>query len=312
MAGEHPLDPATRDEPAGDPPRAPSRPDAHSRPRRLQNLLIAIALLAEFVALIGHPLFGWGPTRATYAATPAPLTLSPPLPPSGAAVLIRLAAVAAQRSGLVGAPHGTYAYVKRETWQLAPQRSGHAPPSVVVPVIIESWRDLGGGTGRVVTLARDPRIKTGTPRVSAPSGAALPALAITAVALVRRLQAAAPAGAGPATGFLGLAGLTADQPVPPEAQAAILRLLARAPGVINSGTVTDRAGRPGVAVSVDSAGSGQLVRTTLVFAAATGALLEADQTLVGDPQRSDVQQGAVLAYTTFLAAGDVGSVTARP
>jgi hypothetical protein len=82
--------------------------------------------------------------------------------------------------------------------------------------------------------------------------------------------------------------------------------------VINSGTVTDRAGRPGVAVSVDSAGSGQLVRSTLVFAPATGALLEADETLVGDPARSDVRQGAVLAYTTFLATGDVDSATARP
>jgi len=249
MAGEHPPDPLVRGERGDDPPPAAPRSDALSRPRRLQNLVIAVALLAELVALIGHPLFGWGPTRPTYAATPAPLDLSPPLPPSGAGVLIHLAAVAAERSAVVAARHGTYAYVKREAWQLAPQRSGHAPPSRVVPIIIESWRDLSGGTGRVVTVTRESRTGTSPPRVSAPSGAPLPALALSAVALVRRLQAAAPAGAGPATGFLGLAGLADVRPIPPAVEAAILRLLARAPGAINSGTVTDRAGRPGAAVT---------------------------------------------------------------
>lgn len=307
MSGEHPPERAAPDEPAGDPPPA----DGLSRPRRLQNLVIAIVLVAELVALLGHPLFGWGPTRPTYAPTPAPLTYSPPLPPSGAAVLTRLAAVAAHRSGAVLAPHGTYAYVKREAWQLAPKLSGHAPPSDVVPVVIESWRD-SAGSGRVVSLVRNPRSDATSVRVSAASGGPLPALSTSVVALVHRLQAAAPASSGPATGFLGLAALADDQPIAPAVQAAILLLLARTPGVINSGTVTDRAGRPGVAVSVDSAGSGQLVRSTLVFAPATGALLEADETLVGDPARSDVRQGAVLAYTTFLATGDVDSATARP
>jgi hypothetical protein len=95
-------------------------------------------------------------------------------------------------------------------------------------------------------------------------------------------------------------------------EAVILGVLARIPGVTNSGAVVDRDGRVGVAVSLDSDASGESVRYTLVFAPATGALLEADQTLSGDAQAPDVRQGAVIAYTTFLAAGYVDSTTASP
>jgi hypothetical protein len=291
---------------------AADRPDVLPRPRRLLNTVIAVALLAELVALIGHPLFGWGPGKPTYAATPAALDYHQPLPPSGSAVLIRLADVAAQRSAVVPVPHGAYAYVRRQTWQLAPRRPGHSDRAPVIPAVIESWRRYLGGAGRAVTVVRNPRSGVVTTRTTSPSGGALPALSTSPVALVHRLETAAPPGSGPATGFFGLATMAAVEPIPPASEAAILRLLAHSPGVLNAGAVIDRAGRPGVAVSIDSNGPGQLVRSTLVFAPSTGALLEADETLIGDPQRSDLRQGAVLAYTTFLAAGRVDSPTARP
>jgi hypothetical protein len=266
---------------------------------------------AEFVALIGHPLFGWGDKY--YAATPPSLVYHAPLPPSGADVLIRLAAAAqsaANHSAAAPSAPGAYAYVKRQSWQLADAGSGAPPPARVLPVVTESWQ-APNGAGRVLRFIRGAS-PVSTQTAAGGSGRSLPPLSTSAPALAGRLRAAAPGTPGPAGQFVGLAKLTGDQPIPPRAEAVILELLARLPGLIDSGTVIDRDGRAGVAVSLESGASGELIRYTLIFAPATGALLEADQMLVGDPSAPDVRPDAMIAYTTFLAAGYVDSTTARP
>jgi hypothetical protein len=91
-------------------------------------------------------------------------------------------------------------------------------------------------------------------------------------------------------------------------QAAILRLLARIGGLINTGSVVDRDGRPGVAVSLDSAFTGVMTGYTLIFDQQTGDLLDAEQTLIGKPRKDlDVQADSIIAYTTFLASGYVAN-----
>lgn len=106
--------------------------------------------------------------------------------------------------------------------------------------------------------------------------------------------------------------LADSQPIRPLVEAAILRLLARIPGLIDSGTVSDRDGRAGVAVSLDSGYTGHMIRYTLIFGQGTGELLDAEQTLTGDPGKLDVPEGSILAYTTFLASGYVATTTTRP
>lgn len=107
-------------------------------------------------------------------------------------------------------------------------------------------------------------------------------------------------------------GLALLQPVPPRAESAILRVLARSPGLIDSGEVTDRAGRRGVAVSLDSAYTGLPTRYTLIFDPGTGGLLGEEESLLGNPGRLGVGPTAVIAYTAFLSSGYVATPTARP
>jgi hypothetical protein len=311
MSGEPAPDSPARDRQAEDPAPKDPRRGLRSPSRRLQNAVVALALLAELVALIGHPLFGWGPKPKARAATPAPLTYHATLPPSGAQVLVRLAAAAARQSGFTPAAQGTYAYVERQAWQLSVGRSGSPPPANVIPVVTESWR-ASDGSGRVVTFIRGPGSRSAGRLQSAAARRPLPAMSTTPTVLLAELWDAAPAGVGAARELLGLAALAAEQPIPARVEAVALGLLARIPGVINSGTVTDRDGRAGVAVSLDSDSSGEPIRYTLIFAPASGALLEADQTLEGDPEEPELRPGAVIAYTTFLAAGYVDSTTARP
>jgi hypothetical protein len=45
---------------------------------------------------------------------------------------------------------------------------------------------------------------------------------------------------------MALTDLARQQPIPAHVESAILRLLAHTPGLINHGSVIDRAGRPGV------------------------------------------------------------------
>jgi hypothetical protein len=269
-----------------------SRPRSHS----IQNGVVAAAILAELVLIIGHSLFGWGAT--TYAATPRPLAYDAPAPPSGAQVLMMLSAAAARQPAQPAGTATAYAYVRKREWRLAPEKAGHPPPSRVIPTVTESWL-RADGSGRVVS---------GGASVEVPAAHPLPALSPNRAVLARLLGMASPASVPSARQFVALTSLSGTEPIPSLVEAGILRLLALIPGVSYSGGVTDRDGRPGIGVSVESSETGLDVLYTLIFNQSTGQLLEADQTLDGAPGDLDVPQGSVIAYTTFLASG----YTARP
>jgi hypothetical protein len=277
----------------------------------IQNAVVGIALLAELIALIGHPLFGWGPEPKVYEATPRPLVYTAPVPPSGHAILLALAAAAARQPVPARAAPPSYAYVERETWHLAARASGQPVSSRALPALIESWLKPDG-SGRLLTVTstgRRSRIDDETITAAAP----LPRLTANEAALADALMPGHVGHTVPAAEFVAITTVADRQPIPPPVQAALLRLLARLRGLINSGTVIDRDGRPGAAVSLDSAYTGVMTGYTLIFDQLTGGLLDAEQTLIGNPPPSlDVQAGAILAYTTFLASGHVISTTARP
>jgi hypothetical protein len=143
------------------------------------------------------------------------------------------------------------------------------------------------------------------PQTGRDAGSGPPRLRLSTVPAViaHQLDLGHPRRIGPVERFVALTDLALNQPIPPRAQSGILRVLARSPGLIDSGEVTDRAARPGVAVSLDSAYSGAPTRYTLIFNPDTGILLGEEETLLGNPGKLNVRPRSVIAYTAFPCVG---------
>src|SRR5205823_3250959 len=107
--------------------------------------------------------------------------------------------------------------------------------------------------------------------------------------------------------------LLEESPAPPALRAALFRALARFPDVRSFGTVTDPAGRKGVAVALtgrDGATTGDGARIELVFDPGTSALL-AERSVAVRPLMG-VGPGTLFASRTYLDAGVVASNHATP
>lgn len=114
-------------------------------------------------------------------------------------------------------------------------------------------------------------------------------------------------------------GIAKQQTVPPALWAAMLRVLATTPGLTSQGTVTDRAGRPAVAVSFETTlGGGRPSRVVLLFGPDTGAFLGEERILttkLGDgPYDAYLRTRipAVTAYRAVLSVGRVATDDDRP
>jgi hypothetical protein len=129
--------------------------------------------------------------------------------------------------------------------------------------------------------------------------------------LARQLEIAHSPTIGPVGQFVALRDLALQQPIPQSIESTALRVLADNPDVSYDGSVVDRAGRPGLAVSLTSAYSGVPTRYALIFDR-TGRLLWEEETLIGDPRKLNVRSPSVIGYTTFLASGDVATTDTRP
>jgi hypothetical protein len=79
----------------------------------------------------------------------------------------------------------------------------------------------------------------------------------------------------------------------------------------NAGTVTDRIGRTGVAVSTESSNSGLNTRCTLIFDPNTGMLLDFEQVLL-EAGKLPVKVPATSSYTVWITTGHVNSIGDLP
>jgi hypothetical protein len=299
----------------GTPRRRLRYTEAVARPRSIQNGVIAVVIFVELIVLIGHPLFGWGPSHHRFAATPPTLAITPATPPSAAATLLELSAVA-RRQARAGAPApGAFAYVQREQWQLADQRVGGRRVDHPLPRLISTWR-AADGAGRALIVARTRRGEATTATALPAGGVRVPALTGSAATLDHRLGLHR--GVSTQTALAAFAGLAAEEPIPAGAESEILRLLAGDAGLTNAGTTRDRNGRPGIAIQFTNAaartvvGPGLAVRDTLVLDPRTGALLEFDTALAGPPGHLNVQSGALLSYVVYLRSSRVARPGERP
>lgn len=277
------------------------------RGRRLQNAVLAVACAALAVVIAAHELSG---PSVTLAATPKPLAYHSPTRDAraGRQELLALAAAAA-RQPPTATTHPRYAYTKTMGWYLGTRVDGQATTSVVVPSTTQSWAAPNGRT-HVHRVLRRPDGSRYVDDFTVSNGPAPVQLSTNGAVLERQLAVGHPLSDGPVEKFTALTDLAARQPISPGAESAILRLLARIPGLINRGSVIDRAGRPGVAVALDSSYSGLLTRYTWIFDPHTGALLGDEETLI-DAGKLHVRTGSIIAYTTFLVSGWTASAPSR-
>lgn len=275
--------------------------------RRIQNAAVALALLAVASVIVGHELSG----SVTFAATPKPLAYHATAhdAPSGRQELRRLAGAAARQPAPAGT-HPRYAYTKTMGWYLGTRVDGQATTSVVIPSTTQLWV-APDGRAHVHRVTSRPDGSRSVDDFTVGKDPVPVQLSTNGAVLARQLALGHPFSNGPVEKFVALTDLAALQPIPPGAESAILRFLARVPALINRGSVIDRAGRRGVAVALDSTYSGLLTRYTWIFNPHTGALLGNDETLI-DPGKLHVRKGSVISYTTYLSSGWTSSASRPP
>jgi len=287
--------------------------------------LTAAAAAALVLGLVGLP-GGTSPAYA-YAATPPMLALHPTGRSAGA-LLHTLAGRAALAPASAGT--GPYDYLQIQSWSLNSAVASHQATSTIVPELTQLW-SAPDGSGRLSIVPGTATLSHGaltvhqdgagqdlrpgsvgvarTPRTDPTTLSAAPKV------LAKQLLVN--------SGGLSYDPDTANDPVPlqllrnvlalhqqqvlsPKVNAALLQVLAAIPGIREQGTVTDRVGRPGVAVSLDTTW-GRPYRYILVFDQTSGALLDHEQIATtiyraGQPEPLHVHIPAVVQYMAYLTS----------
>ncbi|MEV4481874.1 CU044_5270 family protein [Micromonospora coxensis] len=260
-----------------------------------------------------------GPSAPVLAATPPPLSLQyAHNPPPARDALLRLATTL--QSGPTGTDQGgRFSFVQVGQWSLNMASGKGGTAVAVVPQVVSTWR-APDGSGKIATVdldsfAIDQRPDAATVIAAASHRAATvenyPVGELAAVvaeplprdvtALERALYAHQPRANGPKSAVRAVADLYRTNTVDRDVRVAVLQFLARTDAVLLRGTVTDRLGREGLAVSVDSDGGG--TRDLLVFDRHTGWLLAYESMYLRPPEKLPVRTPAVFSYVLYLDHG---------
>ena len=187
---------------------------------------------------------------------------------------------------------------KIKSWDLF-TRVGDEVTSTIVVTESESWRaanDSGAIVhkrgGKTETMELQPgqigmwhdRPPTGTDQAAA------------------WLKMGHPAENGPAEVMVAITDLARERVLTPAERAAVLRVLARVPGLMANGEVEDRAGRIGQAFSLNSRYTGLMTRYTLIVDPATGEFLGFEQMLTENAGKLNVKIPSVIGYESYLVA----------
>lgn len=323
---------------------SPARPALRGRwvavPTRWRLITVGTLAVATALAVLVTQLPGGHGTGAAYAATPPMLRYHAAGKPA-AKVLDDLAARITGQPDTTGT--GDVRYVRVRRWLLVPTLDADRGTggAAVTADLIETWL-AGDGAGQVLRTPGGVRAE-GTGQALPPGSKAAEATAETGsgrftevpldlaalpqdpVALANWLDQrpdTKATGSRPssvaARRIGGLRAVWDQQPVPPEVQARFLRVLADTPGLVDEGTVTDRAGRSGRAVAVEADEGAARVRHVLILDPGTGAPLGYEKILLterGQEQWTPLQPvrvPAVVEYVAYLAAARVATVGGQP
>jgi hypothetical protein len=269
-----------------------------ARPRRgpLPVAAAAVAVMLVAVAVWGDV---GGSGRPAIAATP-PL-LQPLGPPTGPArPVLEQAAVAALNLSPPG--DGTHAHVRIASWYLSTEVSGGQARSEIIPAVTERWTGPDGATtvarsegdGATAEVERYAPGEYGT--VVAADLPAEPA-ALRDALLGNEQVPDGPELLDDAEGILRAGPLT------PAQLSTLWGALALQPDLQVFGPVTDRAGRQGVAVGLDTDYGGLPSRLLLLLDPATGRPLGNEEILTTDPGLLNVAIPSVIGYEAYLETG---------
>jgi hypothetical protein len=260
----------------------------------------AAALLAVTFVLVPH-----GGGGSAYAATPPLLQYrTTAAAPSGQELLRQLAALA---EGQSQRPTGRYDYVKTRGWYLDFRAAGGSVKGPLDATFRQQWI-APDGSGRLEETRGD---RTTLNDNFASGGLAGPQAWPTDPGALRAELAKSHPNYGTFEWFTAVGDVWHTRVVSPRLQAGLLRMLADERDLTNAGTVTDRVGRTGVAVSTESRNSGLNTRYTLIFDPKTGMLFDFEQVLL-EAGKLPVKVPATSSYTVWITAGHVNNLGELP
>ena len=281
---------------------------------------ILLMIAASVAAIRTTDISSAGPSRGAALAVPPPTTSSPNPPTTGD----RLLAIADR---LVAAPgdstSGKYEYRHTRTWMLT--STGQLAPRPMTTAVLSRddrrWvaRDASGTVTAVeagpdYTLAgagpgyrstdtefTRHRAVTTTHPARGLGGSITGPIPTDPVLLARVLAAVDPTRTGSEATIIDVQDLFSARYVSPPARAAILRVLAAVPGLVCHDQVTDRLGRTGIAVSLNTeTRDAPALRHSLIFDPATGQLLAYEQRLTAREPDFRVPAGKIYLYHLFI------------
>jgi len=289
-------------------------PRTHGSGRRWWVPAAGVAAAAALAVSLGLP----GRSATAMAATPPVLQYTQAASTSRAqAQAIAQQCLKRQRSARAVPSAFT---VRWSEWSLATRVAGRQVTSAVVPVQVsltrqsdgsaelvrrtsapqfpdrasrQRWVDDGRPAAQPVTVAH----QRWAPGGFSPDAAALPddpARLLPALAHGHPI-----AQIGDAEVLVAIADAYRSARLSPAQQAALFSFATSRAGLEPLGEVTDRAGRVGYALSVESDYSGLPTRYTAIFDPVTGRLLDLEQTLTRSAGSLGVRVPATIGYTVF-------------
>jgi hypothetical protein len=288
----------------------------------------------------------WDDHGIAHAATPTLLQFDPTGMSDARTVLEQLADKAAAAPAAPG--QGIYDYVLLQGWYLNSAVTRKGTTSKVEPTSTESWTSRDG-SGRSVTIdgeveARRYKEQSGSGAVSSKIVGAksvtfgengtqriplvdLSKFSRNPTTLSRELLI----NSGTMTyreskdnpdwfqRVANIRELYRRQVIPPDLQAALLRVLSKTPGLVTLGRGQDRVGRRVLAFSLQSAAHGRPAAFNFLLDPDTGSLFGYEEVittpLINPATGRDylnVQTPAVVEYEIYLAAGHTNDTNARP
>lgn len=202
---------------------------------------------------------------------------------------------------------GAYAYVQTREWVIA--KPGAAGTALLQD---EHWLAADGSGRSTSVTTRLPAVENPPTDETFPAGASFvdsAPLDADPGALATRLDSITPFASGPQAVLRALADVNQWQAPGRDVRAAAVTVLADADGLSYHGFVTDRAGRPGIAVAALSANGAS--RDLILLDPHTGDLLAHEHTALRDPGRLGITEPTVLTYTLYLTHTRTPSVQQR-